>query len=69
MTLIRKHITLEGNRTSIALEPLFWMQAEAMAKARGINCNEWVSQHLKTNKVGGRASALRLAILEGAMNN
>jgi predicted DNA-binding ribbon-helix-helix protein len=58
-----RHIQIEGYRTSIALEPLFWQQAEAIAQTKGIKWQQWVSDTLENNLNGSRASRLRLAIL------
>jgi len=64
-----RHIQIEGNRTSIALESLFWQQAEALARTKGINWQQWVADTLKNNLNGSRASRLRLAILSCLIAN
>jgi predicted DNA-binding ribbon-helix-helix protein len=54
---------LNGSRTSIAIEPQFWTAAEDISKAQGISWQSWVVNQLKQAE-GGRASMLRVAILE-----
>lgn len=60
---------LDGSRTSIALEPIFWRVADRQAQAEGIGWQEWAKRNLtKPNISGGRASRLRVAILEAVCN-
>jgi predicted DNA-binding ribbon-helix-helix protein len=54
---------LNGSRTSIALEHQFWAAAEAISKAHGVSLQSWAANQLKQAE-GGRASMLRVAILE-----
>lgn len=56
-------LMIDGSRTSIALEHQFWTAAEALSKAQGISWQSWVSNQLEQAQ-GGRASVLRVAILE-----
>lgn len=71
MALFRKlecrALMLNGSRTSIAIEPQFWSVAEAISKAQGISWQSWASNQLKQVE-GGRASMLRVAILEATLN-
>lgn len=60
-------MVLNGNRTSIALEPIFWSVADRQAAAAGIRWQEWARDRLE-QAVGGRASALRVAILQAVCN-
>jgi len=70
MALFRKlecrALMLNGSRTSIALEHQFWSAAEALSKAHGISWQLWVSNQLEQAQ-GGRASVLRVAILEASL--
>lgn len=73
MALLRnlecRHITLGDTRTCIALEPIFWKVAEQQAQAEGISWHEWTAHNLiKPDISGGRASRLRVAILEAVCN-
>lgn len=67
MALFRKlecrALMLNGSRTSIAIEPQFWSAADTLSKAQGISWQSWAVNQLKQAE-GGRASMLRVAILE-----
>lgn len=69
MALFRKlecrALMLGDSRTSIALEPIFWQVAEQHARAEGKTWQEWAMARL-CQGYGGRASKLRVAILEAA---
>ena len=56
-------LMIGGIRTSIALEPQFWTAADKLSKAQGISWQVWASNKI-TNAQSGRASVLRVAILE-----
>lgn len=56
-------LMINGSRTSIALEPQFWTVADNLSKAQGISWQAWASIKL-TKAQSGRASVLRVAILE-----
>lgn len=60
-------LALNGNRTSIALEPPFWKAAERQASAEGKRWQEWAAARLQQG-AGGMASRLRVAILESVCN-
>ena len=68
MGLFRKlecrHMVIDAKRTSIALEPEFWVVADKKAKAEGVSWHEWALHKLsKVDESRGRASVLRVAIL------
>lgn len=69
MALFRKlecrALMLNGSRTSIAIEPQFWRAADTLSKAQGISWQSWASS-LLVNVSSGRASMLRVAILEAS---
>jgi len=58
-----RYLNLDGKRTSIALESIFWKVAERQAKAVSMDWRQWVQHELKVPHKG-RASALRVAILK-----
>jgi predicted DNA-binding ribbon-helix-helix protein len=62
-------LMLNGSRTTIALEPQFWMAADKLSNAQsGITWQSWAASNLtKPNTTGSRASVLRVAILEAAL--
>jgi predicted DNA-binding ribbon-helix-helix protein len=66
--LERRHIWRGENRTSIALEPQFWQAADRLAQGNCITWTEWAEEQLsgKPDDIG-RASWLRVAILEAAL--
>lgn len=70
MALFRKlecrALMLNGSRTSIALEPQFWMAADKLSNAQRLSWQSWAANQLKQAK-GGRASILRVAILEAGI--
>lgn len=58
-----RHLTVDGTRTSIALEVAFWRAAERQAGASG--WREWTAARLKAKPEQiGRARWLRVAVLE-----
>jgi predicted DNA-binding ribbon-helix-helix protein len=59
---------LNGSRTSIALEPQFWMAADKLSNAQSLTWQSWAESNLtKPNTTGSRASVLRVAILEAVL--
>lgn len=67
--LERRHVLSDACRTTIALEPEFWMAADRQAKARGLDWRQWALVQLDGRPDNyGRASWLRVVILKGAGN-
>lgn len=61
-----RHIRHRGNRTTIALETLFWEQLETKAKSKRMDWQQWVEQQLSIKPENcNRASWLRVSILKG----
>lgn len=64
-----RHIGRGEDRTTIALEPEFWLEAERHAEAAGMTCREWVQTQLQSKPAEqGRASWLRVALLKSGCN-
>lgn len=63
-----RYINVHGKRTSIALEPAFWLVAEQQASDRSMMLNEWLREALRGSQ-GNRASWVRVAILKGLIDN
>ena len=61
--LKKRSFTIARHRTSIALEPEFWIALERIAAARGLPLARLVSE-IDAGKRGGLASALRMHVLE-----
>lgn len=63
--LERRHIGRGEKRTSIAIEPQFWLVADKVAQGYGMTWREWSAAQLsKKPQHIGSASWLRVAILE-----
>ena len=66
MTLRKRSLTLAGHSTSVALEPEFWAELEALAKARGQSLAALVASIDDARGPRPLAAACRLAALEHA---
>lgn len=60
----KRSLTLDGHRTSLALEPAFWSGIEAVAAARGLSLPALVSAIDRERGAGGLASAVRVTVLD-----
>lgn len=59
-----RHVGSGKERSTLALEPDFWLAADRQAAAAGVSCQEWVQAQLKCRPAGqGRASWLRVTII------
>ncbi len=65
MTLIKRSVTIQGHRTSIALEPEFWAALEAAAQADGLTPTAWITR-LDEARQTPLASAIRVELLRRA---
>lgn len=64
----QKHsLTLRGHRTSVSLEPEFWVAFRQLAQARGLGINECAAQIDAARGDQGLASAIRIEILRALM--
>ena len=60
----KRSMTIAGHRTSVALEPEFWRELEAMAAARGLSLAALVAEIDGARGVAGNlASAIRVRVL------
>jgi len=64
--LAKRSLTIEGHRTSLALEPEFWTTLEALARARKISLPQLVGEIDRARRGRSLASALRVAALKSA---
>lgn len=70
MTRPEKHsLTLRGHRTSVSLEPEFWVAFRALAKAQGKTLNGLAIEIDEGRGDVGLASAIRVAVLKAAQMN
>ena len=65
MPLEKRSLTLEGHRTSLALEPEFWEGLAALAAKRAISVPRVVAEIDRARGDRSLASAVRLAVLAG----
>jgi predicted DNA-binding ribbon-helix-helix protein len=63
--LVKRSISIEGHRTSIALEPEFWAEVERLAALAGQNLAAFVASVDEARGNANLASALRVAVLQG----
>lgn len=63
MPLEKRSLTLEGHRTSLALEPEFWEGLAALAAREGRSLPRTVAAIDRTRGARSLASAVRLAVL------
>lgn len=63
MPLEKRSLTLEGHRTSLALEPEFWERLAAMARSRSVSLPRLVVEIDRGRGTRSLASAVRLAVL------
>ena len=66
MTLRKRSLTLAGHSTSVALEPEFWAELEALARSRGQSLAALVAGIDDARGERPLASACRLAALDHA---
>ena len=65
MTRPEKHsLTLQGHRTSVSLEPEFWLAFRQIALKQAITLNELAVQIDATRGDVGLASAIRVFVLK-----
>ena len=64
-----RHIGGGNERSTVALEPEFWREADRHAQAAGMTSREWIQAQLKSKPAEqGRASWLRVALLKSGCN-
>lgn len=59
----KRSLTIAGHRTSIALEPEFWIGLEAMAAARGLPIAALIREIDEGRSEPNLSSAVRVAVL------
>lgn len=60
---VKHSLTLAGHRTSVSLEPEFWMEFRKIAGELGLGLNELASQIDADRGDVGLASAIRVYVL------
>ena len=61
--LLRRTLTVSGHRTSVALEPVFWDQLDAIADSRGLSPSALIGE-IDAARPGSLASAIRVYVVE-----
>ena len=59
----KRSVVVDGRKTSVSLEPVFWEQLRALAAQRRITVNELVTQ-IDQQRTGSLTSAIRVFVLE-----
>ncbi|MGY6703548.1 ribbon-helix-helix domain-containing protein [Roseinatronobacter sp.] len=64
---VKHSLTLRGHRTSVSLEDIFWREFCRIARERGLALNLLAAQIDATRGDIGLASAIRVFVLETAL--
>lgn len=64
---VKHSLTLRGHRTSVSLEDIFWREFRRIARERGVALNVLAAQIDATRGDIGLASAIRVFVLETAL--
>ena len=59
----KRSLTIAGHRTSIALEPEFWLGLEAMAESRNLPLAALIREIDEAREAPNLSSAVRIAVL------
>lgn len=65
--LQKRSISIAGHRTSIAVEPEFWLVLEFIAQRRGLSLPRLIAEIDSVKSPDGLASRLRVYALQEAM--
>ena len=60
----KRSFSIEGHRTSVALEPEFWQALESIASTRDLSLSALVAEIDKTRANANLASSCRLRVLD-----
>jgi predicted DNA-binding ribbon-helix-helix protein len=73
MSLRRHSVTINGHRTSVAIEDEFWTEVTRMARQRGISTARLIAEVDRTRTAqtppANLSSALRLYVLDDLKSN
>lgn len=65
---VKRSLTLQGHRTSVSLERVFWDQFRRLAEAEGLSVNALAARIDATRRPpASLASAIRVYVLRAAM--
>lgn len=68
MALVKRSLTLNGHRTSVALEPEFWTALTTAAKASGQTLEQMITRIDDNRGSSPLASSLRVHALQATRN-
>ena len=60
----KRSLTIAGHRTSLALEPEFWVGLEELAASRGIKLVDLIIQIDEQRTTANLSSAVRISVLK-----
>ncbi|SFS11725.1 ribbon-helix-helix domain-containing protein [Yoonia litorea] len=66
---VKRSLTLKGHRTSVSLEDIFWKEFKRIADAQGDTINGLAAEIDAARGDIGLASAIRIFVLERALEN
>jgi len=64
--IVKRSLSLDGHRTSLALEPEFWQAVDRLAAAGGRTTADFISGIDRDRDGRNLASAVRVAVLKAA---
>src|ERR1044072_2224691 len=67
-TVVKRSIKLEGRKTSISLEDIFWIELKEIAHFQNVPVSELVSAIAATRNQGNISSAIRVFVVEKIKN-
>jgi predicted DNA-binding ribbon-helix-helix protein len=65
--IIKRSVVIAGHRTSISLEEIFWRQLQGLAARRCMSVAALIGSVDADRKGGNLSSALRILVLEDAL--
>ena len=64
---VKRSLTLQGHRTSVSLEAVFWVEFQRLAEARDKSVNRLAAEiDARRTPPGSLASAIRVYVLQAA---
>ena len=64
---VKRSLTLQGHRTSVSLEAIFWVEFQRLAEARGKSVNRLAAEiDARRTPPASLASAIRVYVLQAA---
>ena len=64
MAVEKRSVLVAGHRTSVSLEPEFWVALKGIAGRRGLSLNQMIAE-IDAGRSGNLSSAIRVFVLKG----